>query len=53
MKIENQTLLTEKRRSLRGFWVVILVLLLAAVGMTLWSMFVYLRAAWPAMQHDQ
>jgi len=32
MKIENQTLLTEKRRSLRGFWVVILVLLLAAVG---------------------
>ncbi len=25
-------------------------LLLAAVGMTLWSMFVYLRAAWPAMQ---
>ncbi len=28
------------------------VLLLAAVGMTLWSMFVYLRAAWPAMQHD-
>jgi CDP-diacylglycerol--glycerol-3-phosphate 3-phosphatidyltransferase/cardiolipin synthase len=28
-------------------------LLLAAVGMTLWSMFVYLRAAWPAMQHDK
>lgn len=25
------------------------VLLLAAAGMTLWSMFVYLRAAWPAM----
>jgi multidrug efflux system membrane fusion protein len=32
MKIENQTLLTEKRRSLRGLWVVILVLLLAAGG---------------------
>jgi CDP-diacylglycerol--glycerol-3-phosphate 3-phosphatidyltransferase/cardiolipin synthase len=29
------------------------VLLLAAVGMTLWSMFVYLRAAWPAMQSGQ
>lgn len=29
------------------------VLLLAAVGMTLWSMFVYLRAAWPAMQRGQ
>lgn len=28
-------------------------LLLLAVGMTLWSMFVYLRAAWPAMQHDR
>jgi CDP-diacylglycerol--glycerol-3-phosphate 3-phosphatidyltransferase/cardiolipin synthase len=28
-------------------------LLLAAVGMTIWSMFVYLRAAWPAMQHDE
>lgn len=28
-------------------------LLLAAVGMTLWSMFIYLRAAWPAMQHDK
>ncbi|MDH4046541.1 MAG: CDP-diacylglycerol--glycerol-3-phosphate 3-phosphatidyltransferase [Gammaproteobacteria bacterium] len=27
-------------------------LLLAAVGMTIWSMFIYLRAAWPAMQHD-
>jgi CDP-diacylglycerol--glycerol-3-phosphate 3-phosphatidyltransferase/cardiolipin synthase len=23
--------------------------LLAAAGMTLWSMFVYLRAAWPTM----
>jgi len=34
MKIENQTLLTEKRRSLRGLWVVILVLLLAAGGAT-------------------
>ncbi len=32
MKIENQTLFTEKRRSLRGVWVVILVLLLAAGG---------------------
>ncbi len=32
MKIENQTLLTEKRRSLRGTWVLILVVLLAAVG---------------------
>lgn len=28
------------------------VLLLAAVGMTIWSMFVYLRAAWPAMQQN-
>ena len=27
-------------------------LLLAAAGMTLWSMYVYLRAAWPAMQSD-
>lgn len=27
-------------------------LLLAAAGMTLWSMFVYLRAAWPSMQVD-
>lgn len=27
-------------------------LLLGAVGMTIWSMFVYLRAAWPAMQHE-
>jgi multidrug efflux system membrane fusion protein len=34
MKIENQTLLTEKRRSLRGLWVVILVLMLAAAGAT-------------------
>jgi len=30
MKIESQLLMTEKRRSLRGAWVVILVLLLAA-----------------------
>lgn len=29
------------------------VLLLGAVGMTLWSMFVYLRAAWPALQGGQ
>jgi CDP-diacylglycerol--glycerol-3-phosphate 3-phosphatidyltransferase/cardiolipin synthase len=29
------------------------VLLLGAVGMTLWSMFIYLRAAWPAMQSGQ
>jgi multidrug efflux system membrane fusion protein len=36
MKIENQILLTEKRRSLRGFWVVILVLLLAAGGATVY-----------------
>ena len=27
-------------------------LLLAAVGMTLWSMFVYLRAAWPSLRRD-
>lgn len=27
-------------------------LLLAAAGMTLWSMFVYLRAAWPSMHTD-
>lgn len=27
-------------------------LLLAAAGMTLWSMWVYLRAAWPSMQAD-
>src|SRR5258708_3123887 len=34
MKIESQLLMTEKRRSLRGAWVVILVLLLAAAGAT-------------------
>lgn len=34
MKIENAPLFTEKRRSLRGFWVVVLVLLLAAGGAT-------------------
>jgi CDP-diacylglycerol--glycerol-3-phosphate 3-phosphatidyltransferase len=28
------------------------VLLLAAVGLTLWSMFLYLRAAWPSMQRE-
>ncbi|MBT8098848.1 MAG: CDP-diacylglycerol--glycerol-3-phosphate 3-phosphatidyltransferase [Gammaproteobacteria bacterium] len=28
------------------------VLLLWAAGMTLWSMFVYLRAAWPSMKKD-
>jgi len=28
------------------------VLLLGAAGMTLWSMFVYLRAAWPSMKED-
>ena len=28
-------------------------LLLAAAGMTLWSMFVYLRAAWPSMRPDE
>jgi CDP-diacylglycerol--glycerol-3-phosphate 3-phosphatidyltransferase/cardiolipin synthase len=28
------------------------ILLLAAAGMTLWSMVVYLRAAWPAMQEN-
>lgn len=27
-------------------------LLLAAAGMTLWSMWIYLRAAWPSMQAD-
>jgi len=27
-------------------------LLIGAAGMTLWSMFIYLRAAWPAMQRD-
>jgi multidrug efflux system membrane fusion protein len=34
MKIEGQLLMTEKRRSLRGAWVVVLVLLLAAGGVT-------------------
>ena len=28
------------------------ILLLSAAGMTLWSMFVYLRAAWPSMKED-
>ena len=28
------------------------VLLLGAAGMTLWSMFIYLRAAWPSMKED-
>ncbi len=28
------------------------ILLLAAAGMTMWSMFVYLRAAWPSMQQN-
>ena len=28
-------------------------LLLAAAGLTLWSMFIYLRAAWPSMQPDE
>ena len=28
------------------------ILLLAAAGMTLWSMIVYLRAAWPSMQRN-
>ncbi|MDZ7643536.1 MAG: CDP-alcohol phosphatidyltransferase family protein [Woeseiaceae bacterium] len=28
-------------------------LLIAAAAMTLWSMFVYLRAAWPSMQADR
>jgi len=36
MKIESQLLMTEKRRSLRGAWVVILVLLLAAAGATVY-----------------
>src|SRR5260221_1153845 len=36
MKIESQLLMTEKRRSLRGAWVVILVLLLAAAGITVY-----------------
>jgi multidrug efflux system membrane fusion protein len=34
MKIESQLLMTGKRRSLRGAWVVVLVLLLAAGGVT-------------------
>ena len=28
------------------------VLLLAAVALTLWSMFLYLRAAWPSMKRE-
>src|SRR5258707_3817678 len=36
MKSESQLLMTEKRRSLRGAWVVILVLLLAAAGATVY-----------------
>ena len=36
MKIESQLLMTEKRRSLRGAWVVILVLLLTAAGATVY-----------------
>ena len=28
------------------------ILLLAAAGMTLWSMIIYLRAAWPSMQEN-
>src|SRR6267143_2715812 len=36
MKIESQLLMTEKRGSLRGAWVVILVLLLAAAGATVY-----------------
>jgi len=36
MKIESQLLMTEKRRSLRGAWVVVLVLLLAAGGVTVY-----------------
>ena len=28
------------------------ILLLAAAGMTMWSMIVYLRAAWPSMQKN-
>jgi multidrug efflux system membrane fusion protein len=36
MKIESQLLMTEKRRSLRGAWVVILVLVLAAAGATVY-----------------
>ncbi len=33
-------------------YVVGFILLLAAAGMTLWSMVVYLRAAWPSMQEN-
>jgi CDP-diacylglycerol--glycerol-3-phosphate 3-phosphatidyltransferase/cardiolipin synthase len=33
-------------------YVVGFILLLAAAGMTLWSMIVYLRAAWPSMQQN-
>jgi len=33
-------------------YVVGYILLLAAAGMTLWSMIIYLRAAWPAMQQN-
>jgi CDP-diacylglycerol--glycerol-3-phosphate 3-phosphatidyltransferase/cardiolipin synthase len=42
-------------QSILGFdvYVVGFVFLLAAVGMTLWSMYIYLRAAWPAMQSGQ
>jgi len=36
MKIESQLLMTEKRRSMRGAWVVVLVLLLAAGGVTVY-----------------
>ena len=36
MKIESQLLMTGKRRSLRGAWVVVLVLLLAAGGVTVY-----------------
>jgi len=28
------------------------ILLLAAAGMTMWSMIIYLRAAWPSMQQN-
>ncbi len=33
-------------------YIVGFILLLLAVGMTLWSMFIYLRAAWPSMQRE-
>src|SRR5258705_5411189 len=36
MKFEGRLLMTETRRSLRGAWVVILVLLLAAAGATVY-----------------